>query len=472
MRICYSARSSYGVVSPKLFREMEKQLPDIYAGFVVDNLKNEGKFLEINPGYRVHCLSSFVEENWESFKVEQLTEIERKYDCAPIWQYIYTDRFLIKRDYNYTVKMTVALFRFFEKIFSENAYQFYYDETIATLQSYVAYLVGKKWNVLYVGQMNFRKAETINHYLFTDPFQHMYGFDPNYHNKTYSKEIVQKAENYLTMFENSTGTSDIMAYVSTKPKLEIKWLFYATYLFFQPEYKNIYDYMNYQYYRFFFHRFAYYFKYHMVKRNYCKPDLNSKYLYYPLHYQPEASTIVCAQKYEKQLYFIDMIAKSLPADTKLYVKEHYALLGHRDVSFYKQMKFYPNVVIVDPFCSSMELIKNSQAVITLTGTAGWEAMMLQKPVILCGKIYFDNAPGIIHLEEAYLNVINSLKRWIKPTREEIIQYLCECFTNVYSGSAYFAKVDFQSDDNIQKMSNALCEFIQNYLKQNGEKENV
>ena len=35
--------------------------------------------------------------------------------------------------------------------------------------------------------------------------------------------------------------------------------------------------------------------------HYNKANYNRKYVYFPLHYQPEASTIVCAAKYEKQL---------------------------------------------------------------------------------------------------------------------------------------------------------------------------
>lgn len=86
-------------------------------------------------------------------------------------------------------------------------------------------------------------------------------------------------------------------------------------------------------------------------------DYSKKYVYYPLHYEPEASTLVCAVKYEKQLFFIDSWAKSLPADTVLYVKEHYAVLGHRELTLYKELKKYPNVVMIDPWESSRKLIK-------------------------------------------------------------------------------------------------------------------
>ena len=45
-----------------------------------------------------------------------------------------------------------------------------------------------------------------------------------------------------------------------------------------------------------------------------------------------------AEKYEKQMVAIDHIAKSLPYGKLLYVKEHYAILGHREINFYKELK--------------------------------------------------------------------------------------------------------------------------------------
>ena len=61
------------------------------------------------------------------------------------------------------------------------------------------------------------------------------------------------------------------------------------------------------------------------------------------------------------MFFIDSIVKNLPADTLLYVKEHYAFLGSRHLNFYKEInKNYPNVVLIDPFISSRDLILESE----------------------------------------------------------------------------------------------------------------
>jgi capsule polysaccharide export protein KpsC/LpsZ len=168
---------------------------------------------------------------------------------------------------------------------------------------------------------------------------------------------------------------------------------------------------------------------------------------------------VCAQKYEKQLYFIDSWAKSLPADTLLYVKEHYALVGHRELSFYDELKKYPNVVLVDPWESSSDLLDNCVAVTTLTGTAGWEGMLMRKPVFMGGSIFYETAPGIIKVDDIYNNYIEKLCSWKKPKREDVIKYLSEYMSNIYEGSVYFANKQCLEKENIEKIVDSLINYL-------------
>ena len=468
LKICFSARSAYQRVSPMIFNEIRNQRPNTKATFITDNIKSQKAIESNNEGVEVFNIASFIEQHWLDLNLDILSAYEEKYNCAPIWQYIYADRFLIKMPYSYCVKIATGLFMFYETIFHNNGFTHYYDESIATLQSYVAYIVGKAYGVHYLGQMTFRKAETKYHYFVADPFQYMDGFDPTFANKQYSENTVQNATAYLDSFEKSQTDSDIMTYVKSKPKLEFKWALYGLWLFFNKEYHNPCDYINYRYYMYFWGRTNYYFRYLNSQKYYKNPDMSLKYVYLPLHYQPEASTIVCAQKYEKQLFFIDSIAKSLPADTVLYVKEHYALIGHRDKHFYKQLNNYPNIRIISPFESSAELIKNSVAVATLTGTAGWEAMLLRKPVILGGHIYFDNAPGVVKTDDIYLNYIPIMQQWSQPKREDVIMYLCECFSNLGEGCVYFSRREFHNVENINKVATSLLKHLDKMEKQENE----
>ena len=65
-----------------------------------------------------------------------------------------------------------------------------------------------------------------------------------------------------------------------------------------------------------------------------------------------------------------MIARDLPADVKLVVKEHIPALGRRPRDFYHQILELKNVYIADPSDNGIEYIKLSKGVSLITGTAG------------------------------------------------------------------------------------------------------
>jgi capsule polysaccharide modification protein KpsS len=57
-------------------------------------------------------------------------------------------------------------------------------------------------------------------------------------------------------------------------------------------------------------------------------------------------------------------------------------------------------------------MKNAQAVATITGTAGWEALVKQKPVMVFGHNFYEYAPGVSLIttkedaKESINNIIN------------------------------------------------------------------
>jgi len=118
---------------------------------------------------------------------------------------------------------------------------------------------------------------------------------------------------------------------------------------------------------------------------------NEKFIYFPLHVQPEVSTLVHAPFYTDQVAVIRNIAKSLPVEYLLYVKEHPAMKGKnwRPVSFYKEIIEMPNVRLIHPSVDSKNLIEKSDAVITITGTVGLEALFYRKPVLVFADVFYD-----------------------------------------------------------------------------------
>ncbi len=468
LNICFLARPCYDVFSAKIYAELKRNFDSGVIGHFITSNAEESDYIKNSLGSDnvfIHEVSSYFKAHWDEFTKEDLIRNEKKYECAPVWEYIYMDRFLINRDYEYAVKIADGYFRFFEEIFQSGEIDFYYDEVIATLQSYVAYIVANKYGATYLSQAVARGGIDLEyHYFVSDPFEIPIDFPKDYLNIDYSEEELKRADEFLKENEEKEVIPASLLAIQKKPKLNVPYLLTAPlhYLkaYMKPKNHDKYFYMYYHEAGVSLDTVKFYFNYRKSKKYYQEPDYSEKFVYFPLHYQPEASTIVCAQKYEKQLYFIDSWAKSLPADTKLYVKEHYFLLGNRDPKFFENLKQYPNVKVISPFVSSRELIDHCEALATLTGTAGWEAMLQRKPVFLSGRVFFENAPGIIRQDEVYLHYLDAMAAWKKPSREDLIKYICAFFRIARKGNAHAEMTEALTDDNIHLISKSLFEKMQ------------
>lgn len=129
------------------------------------------------------------------------------------------------------------------------------------------------------------------------------------------------------------------------------------------------------------------------------PDANDKYVYMPLHLIPESTTFVKAPFYINELNIIEQVSKALPINWKLYVKEHQAMLGERSFKFYNEIKKIPNVKLVqfNYYDDPKPWIENAVGVITITGTAAYEAALLGKKSIIFGDVPFSLIEGVLRI---------------------------------------------------------------------------
>ena len=118
------------------------------------------------------------------------------------------------------------------------------------------------------------------------------------------------------------------------------------------------------------------------------------YAYFALHTEPEAYPMILASFYTDQIWLIKQVARSLPLTYKLYVKDHPCMVGYRPRWYYQELKKIPNVRLVNPSVSGLQLIQKSRLTLTITGTSGWEAILLKKPVIIFGNMYYDQLSGV------------------------------------------------------------------------------
>ena len=163
------------------------------------------------------------------------------------------------------------------------------------------------------------------------------------------------------------------------------------------------------------------FYYYKNKKNFWSPFIfnnNSFNIYIPLHYQPEASINVIGFKYIDQIKFIEKISKQLEVkkNIKILVKEHPHCLGNRKFNYYNKLKNIKNVILLNPQIDSRDIIKKSNFVITIAGTASLEASILKIPSITGVKMYFSKLllKDEFDLEkDNIIDLLNGIKKWKK-----------------------------------------------------------
>ena len=127
-------------------------------------------------------------------------------------------------------------------------------------------------------------------------------------------------------------------------------------------------------------------KHFLIKKINFQKNLpeNLRFYYFTLHVIPESTILTQSDDYKEESVIKDICAK-LPIDTFLVVKENFQMLGERQMSFYKNLLQIHNLILIDPYFNSLELVKKSLGVISMAGTVSFEACILNKRAILVGK---------------------------------------------------------------------------------------
>lgn len=163
-------------------------------------------------------------------------------------------------------------------------------------------------------------------------------------------------------------------------------------------------------------------------------DPGKKFIYVPLHYQPECSTVTLGGVYDDQILMIETLAASLPSDWVIYVKEHpgqwlprgYNFFGYRYERYYQAIARIKNVSLIPIDTDTFLLIQKAQAVATVTGTAGWEAVLRQKPALVFGFAWYRDCPGVKLVDgtESCRRAIEGIANGTaSPTKTEIVNFL-------------------------------------------------
>jgi capsule polysaccharide export protein KpsC/LpsZ len=166
--------------------------------------------------------------------------------------------------------------------------------------------------------------------------------------------------------------------------------------------------------------------------------------------------------YADQLLALEALSARMPEGHLIYVKENPKQTEkQRGSLFYKRLRALRNVRVVPLRESSVELIRGSLAVATITGTAGWEALFHGKPVLVFGSAWYREFPGVTTFTDD-LDVSRFLRTEV-PDEAQIVSFLEQALTTAGRGIvdlAYAQLVpDYSDEQNARDVASSLARHV-------------
>ncbi len=211
-----------------------------------------------------------------------------------------------------------------------------------------------------------------------------------------------------------------------------------------------------------------------VKKSTKNFDLTHKFIYFPLQYQPEKSTSPEGDIFADQFLAINMLSKLSIGRYKIYIKEHISqfsikLQGEqgRLKSFYQEIALLKNIVFIDTDISSFSLIDNSIAVATITGTAGFESVIRNKPSIIFGFPWYKNCHGVFHVQSPseLSAILNKIMNNYQINLHEVKYFLESIFKvseKIYLNNSNKNSIKDTNHDNVKSIISLIEKYENKY----------
>ncbi len=139
-------------------------------------------------------------------------------------------------------------------------------------------------------------------------------------------------------------------------------------------------------------------------------NLDQKFVYFPLQPDEEINILHKAPFYTNAIETTRHLAKSIPIDHQLFVKEHpgQKVRGWRSISEYKEILAIPNVILIHPSIKHETLVEKSSLVATIRGSSAITATLYGKPTLI-----FGNVPELVLPSVQKVGILDELPKLIQ-----------------------------------------------------------
>jgi len=425
----------------------------------------------------IYVYGNFNINKLDHIDLEKLKMYEQKYGIPNLWLYVTADRYYREFEEEKILKALNWHIEFCENLFNNCKNDIFISTDVSGIYGGLMEKIAKERGIISLKIVNSSLPKPTRLYVSDSMYFIPNGMEEKYNellNRDLTDEELQIAKEIVDFYRNKDSVPASMATFKSK---RINYLratnniFRKGFNFFFRGVSNLYTISDVIKYSVFFIKFRKFIIETFYKRLFKEPDFKEKYFYFPLHEQPELSIDLNAPFYMDQIYLIENIAKCMPIGYKLYVKEHPATIGMRPVKYYKRFQKIPRVKLIKTEFNHNALIKNSAGITTITGTAGWEGLILGKPVMSFGYTFYNIMKGSVFFVKDFFNLpylFQEIVSSFKPNEENILKICYAKYISTYPGSIAPPSFDntVVSDENIQNLYKVIINEIQTRINKN------
>jgi hypothetical protein len=187
-----------------------------------------------------------------------------------------------------------------------------------------------------------------------------------------------------------------------------------------------------------------------------------KFVYVPLHLNPEATTLPLGGIYHRLEVYITTLLNILPKDVKLVIKENPKQTEQSRSRHHIELLNNPRIHLVNRDYDTFELISKSEFTISITGTVILESSLLGKPVLMLGYNLYNLLPNVMHIDDYNYDKLNVIRGSVSI--KDFDKFL-KLVSNIGFISKYLSESDESYDDSSE--TEVIIENLIKYLSIDG-----
>jgi hypothetical protein len=466
-----------------LFSELGKYDNDYEYLHIVQS-REELRLIEGKGGKVILCLENVVKNGMK--EVGKKTKFCEPDDFREVtnfyWSPIMSDRYISYYNKEQREQIAYILFNALEKAFKEYKFDFFLSEPVALFSAQIMLYFSKKygtnvrlWSPCYFPGYFYFSPNLTNSVAICSRKENINANNCSEYIRTFSSNVTldksgpkyhhsfaDKEKSFFAYFKQRRGNAptviepDFKTKVIQSMRLGYALLIKFTYPFL-GDFQLATSWREHWFYLkcLFFSRSFY---------NMMPEDFSYNNILFPLHFEPESSLAYMSPANSNQIELIECILKSLPDNKVLWVKEHPNQFGALNMKKWKDLRNkYSNLRFVFGRESGRVLMKRSALIISISSSAGMDALLLGKNVIVLGDVFYKNFSGSLFCDNIpeMSKLLNRKDIYLLNNGKghEAVEDLCKLGLLSYEGDPQPSKTLF-SESNFNNLLSAIkTEFI-------------